>query len=58
MTIKEIKDLGYANGWKETPEIVKECREKHKQRSRTIGNCLHEYYCDKCGYVYKVDSSG
>ena len=53
-------DLGYMNGWKETPDMVKKCREKgHETTShkfRTIGGTVQEYRCDLCGYKYKVDS--
>jgi hypothetical protein len=55
----ERKELGYANGWKETPEIVKKCAELgHKQYHLVVGNCDHEYGCVECGYSYSVDSSG
>lgn len=62
--MNDMKDLGYANGWKETPEIVKKCNSLRKQDvthtgwCRRVGNCLHEYGCDVCGYFYLVDSSG
>ena len=53
-------DLGYMNGWKEIPDMVKKCREKgHETTShkfRTIGGTVQEYRCDLCGYKYKVDS--
>lgn len=57
-----MKDLGYANGWIETPEIVKKCREqnndfKHIGYRRAIGRCLNEYGCERCGYKYLIDSS-
>jgi hypothetical protein len=55
----ERKELGYANGWKDTPEIVKKCAELgHKQYHLVVGNCDHEYGCVECGYSYLVDSSG
>ena len=58
---KELRDLGYANGWGEgyLPEIVRKCQDAgHKP----------DYYCDRqsyrssvtcheCGYVYYYDSS-
>lgn len=58
----KLVDYGYANGWKEVPGIIKECREKRKDThhdtfSNNIGRCLNEYGCRTCGYVYKVDSS-
>ena len=50
-------NYGYANGWKETPEQVKRCRElKHPIQTVKIGNCLTEYICPTCGYEYKIDS--
>ena len=52
----ELKDLGYANGWKEDPEIVKKCQ--HVKEVKNIGNCLNEYSCEICGFKFKVDSSG
>ena len=53
---KTLRDLGWANGWKETPKIVKEC--DHPLVGRRIGNCAYERKCYVCGYVYSVDSSG
>lgn len=58
-----MNDLGYANGWAETPDIIKVCREKrlsgeeHDVWSNNRGRCLNEYGCDTCGYKYTVDSS-
>lgn len=52
------RDLGYANGWKETPEIVKECEKKgHVKYSQNVGKCLTEHGCGACHYIYLVDSS-
>jgi len=57
-----MKDIGYANGWSfvgGTPEIVKKCQKKgHTLESKKVGNCEHEYWCEKCQYKYRVDSSG
>lgn len=56
-----MTDLGYANGWEETPEIVKNCPhpiESPYYYVKTVGNCLTEYGCTECGYKYLVDSSG
>lgn len=51
-------DLGCANGWAKTPEIIHECREKgHLGYSKNAGNCLNEYGCKECGYFYLIDSS-
>ena len=58
------KYLGYINGWSETPEIVKTCREKrkagekHEMSDKAVGRCLHEIKCITCGYYYNIDSSG
>ncbi len=53
-----VQDLGYANGWKDTPDIVKKCHEMgHIQNGRNVGRCLHEYGCGACKYKYLVDSS-
>jgi hypothetical protein len=54
--MNELKDLGYANGWKEDPEIVKKCQ--HVKEVKNIGNHLIEFRCEICGYKFKVDSSG
>jgi hypothetical protein len=55
---REIVDLGYANGWGETPEIVKKCWEQdHEREGGNIGRCLSETICRICGYKYKIDSS-
>ena len=57
--MSEILDLGYANRWKETPEIVTKCVEQgHIRFGKTVGKCLHEYRCGACHYKYLVDSSG
>lgn len=53
-----MKDLGYANGWIETPEIVKKCNQLgHRGYSINRGKCLNEYGCERCGYKYLIDSS-
>ena len=50
--------LGYANGWKTTPEIVKNCVNLgHKQWHRSSGRCVSEYGCEICKYSFSVDSS-
>jgi len=55
---KDMKDYGYANGWKETPVEVRACKTiGHEKIIKTVGRCLTEYSCPVCGYVYKVDSS-
>jgi len=53
-----MTNYGYVNGWKETPEQVKKCRElKHKIIEKNIGRCRNQYTCEICQYTYKVDSS-
>ena len=54
---KIIINLGYANGWTSTPEIVKQCEaKKHPVIKCTENRCLTRYQCPTCGYEYKVDS--
>ena len=50
-----MKDFGYANGWTETPDIVKDC--DHEPEVITVGRCLRQYSCTECDYTYLVDSS-
>jgi len=60
-TLPAVKDLGWANSWKETPEIVKKCEELKHEIKRTSGNMRgtdNTVRCDICRYVYKYDSSG
>jgi hypothetical protein len=57
----EYKDLGWANGWRETPEAVKNCTHKYPDRG-TIDDPSHRGYenkvfCAKCGWRYRYDSS-
>lgn len=53
-----MDDLGWANGWDETPEIVKKCKEeKHKVIRDDSGNFCHLIKCYICGYFYYYDSS-
>lgn len=55
--IKRMKDLGYANGWNSTPQIIKECKAKgHKIHNETIGRCLERSWCEECGFEFRVDS--
>lgn len=56
--MEEYLDIGMANGWTETPELVKRCANKmHPVTKLNLGRCLTEVRCDICRYVYKVDSS-
>lgn len=55
----KVRDLGWANGWKATPEVVSKCLEAgHKRDDWEMGRCDHEIRCDICGYRYRMDSSG
>ena len=57
---KDLLNLGFANGWRSAPEIVKECRKKSHslkwEQSQRRG--ISYYWCNRCGYIYYVDSSG
>ena len=59
----ELKDLGWVNGWTETPEIVVKCREqKHELTSTDEGHEKGYGYndvtrCENCGYLYHCNSS-
>jgi len=55
-TPEEYTELGYANMWLETPEIVANC--KHQRQEKELGRCKREMSCPICRYKYKVDSSG
>ena len=53
-------DLGYTNGWRDTPEEVKKCRENKHQVRNTPDirfRCVRIIYCPICDYQYRVDSS-
>ena len=53
-------DLGWMNGWRETPRIVKRCRELGHAISDvdSSGRGYHHVVkCEECNYVYHVDSS-
>lgn len=63
MEIPLVLDLGWANGWNETPEIVEQCWQKNHplnkyNHDRTQHGYDTEVRCDICGYVYHFDSSG
>lgn len=56
---EDYQHLGCANGWTETPEIVKKAQEDPEAEwySATIGRCYTQYFCDKYKITYTVDSS-
>lgn len=51
---RRIRDLGWGNGWKELPPIVKNC--PHRQTEVSLGSCVHQVTCVECGFTYKYDS--
>ncbi len=58
-----ILNLGWANGWASTPDIVVECHAlghvpRHTNLDLTMRGLNTEVRCDECGYVYHYDSSG
>lgn len=53
-----MKNLGYANEWKETPVELTQCSDKnHHIEHEKMGNCLNRFSCSICKYEYIVDSS-
>lgn len=60
-------DLGWANGWKETPPEILACRKvrddgvKHDMSDEDVGpphrGIEHVVRCVQCNYVYRYDSS-
>lgn len=58
-----LKNLGWMNSWKQDGteyKLINECREKDHSTSNTSDNyrCVSSFTCEKCGYSYKIDSSG
>jgi hypothetical protein len=51
----KTQDLGFANGWSTTPEIVKNC--PHKVENVTVGRALVKSTCTVCNYHFLSDSS-
>lgn len=52
-----LVDLGWGNGWAETPQVVKDCADrKHAVTEIHLGSCVHQVTCVECGYTYKYDS--
>jgi Zn ribbon nucleic-acid-binding protein len=59
--IKDYKNLGYVNSWKEKPIEVIECEKLGHKKVETIENescTLRRCQCNECKYVYRLDSSG
>lgn len=56
--VKDYINFGTANGWTETPDLVKRCvAKKHSPGQIGIGKCLTEVKCELCRYKYTIDSS-
>ncbi len=52
----KVQDIGVANGWKETPGVVKICWfKRHRQAVTRISKGKKEICCDICGYKYEVN---
>lgn len=58
----ELQNLGWANSWSETPEIVKKCREQSGHDVTGVdvwtqyrGLEHHVVTCKSCNYVYRYD---
>lgn len=59
---KQIIDLGWANGWCETPEVLRKANEAGFKARCTYydGRGYSEYRCETNDeiIIYKVDSTG
>lgn len=54
----DIKDLGCANGWKQSPDEYKKCAElDHTTTAQNIGPCYTRYTCPICKISWTEDSS-
>jgi hypothetical protein len=52
------KNLGFANGWKERPKELEECKAKeHNLNEKNLGRCWNEYHCPICNITFQIDSS-
>ncbi len=62
MEQSKLVDLGWANSWRDTPEIVAKCRELEHGKKGVLkswsdySRCVYYATCPECGYRYKVDS--
>ena len=57
-----LQDLGWANEWREKPAVVVECeRQCHDTSNTDVGpkfrGLEHIVACEKCGYLFRYDSS-
>jgi len=53
--ITEPINLGYVNGWKQTPGIVSSC--KHKKEFRKVRRGIEQIKCNICKFYYFIDST-
>ncbi len=56
----DYKHLGTANGWREDPEEVIQCRATkgcYPQAIQRHGRCFHRYACHRYKVTWDVDSS-
>lgn len=55
-----MKNLGYSNGWSETPEEVKKCFEAHhtlERKPHPKYKCVTISTCKECNFTFLTDSS-
>ena len=53
-----MTDIGFANGWKEEPELYREAVAKgYKLKAEEVGRCLRKYVCEELGFYFYIDSS-
>lgn len=56
---RHYTNFNYANGWRDTPLLVKECQHQSPDKEdKTVGNCLSRITCHVCEYTFLIDSSG
>jgi hypothetical protein len=55
----KVVNLGWANGWQTDPELLVKCRAAGHQRDSDSDylHCVTTVWCDKCKFIYKIDSS-
>lgn len=53
-----MKNLGYANGWRETPPELTRCSDlNHAITTVEDGRCVNRHSCEPCQIEWRVDSS-
>lgn len=60
--MKEIINLGWANGWDKMPDMIKECHtNRNGEKHDIVIKCNYRGYekvtCHTCGYTYEVDTT-